>query len=92
MVAMVGVARDIGDRKRAEQRAERFLQQQMAINRLALALGEADELASIFHVIYEHIRALMDAEMFVVSFFDPSTELIRADYAADLIITADKQN
>ncbi len=72
--------RDITERKRVEAQVRRLLDQQIAVNRLALALGESLELNEIYHIIYEHVRELMDAESFIVSFYDAETRLIRAGY------------
>jgi len=67
--------------RRVEQRTERLLEQQVAINQLALALGETRDLPRIYHTIYEHLRTIVDAWAFVVSFYDDQTQLIRAEYA-----------
>jgi PAS domain S-box-containing protein len=80
VVGIVGVMRDITDRKRAEKRVRRLLDQQIVVNRLVLALGESRDLNRVYHTIYEHVRALMDAEAFIVSFCDDETQLIRAGY------------
>jgi diguanylate cyclase (GGDEF)-like protein/PAS domain S-box-containing protein len=74
------VARNITERKRAEERVQRLLSQQIAVNRLALALGESRDLNKIYHTIYEHVRALMDAEAFIVSLYNKETQLIQAEY------------
>ncbi|MGA9348957.1 MAG: PAS domain S-box protein, partial [Anaerolineae bacterium] len=79
-VGMIGVMRDITDRKQAEKRVRRLLDQQVAVNRLALALGESRDIDKVYHTIYEHVWALMDAKAFMVSFYDDETQLIRAGY------------
>ncbi|MFQ5812272.1 MAG: GAF domain-containing protein [Anaerolineae bacterium] len=71
---------DITERKRAEERVQRLLDQQTAANQLALALGETRDLDEIYHTIYQHVLKLMDAEGFIVSFYDDETQLIRAGY------------
>ena len=76
----VVVVRDITERKRAEERVQRLLDQQIAVNRLALALGESRDLDEIYYTIYVHVRALMDAEAFIISFYDDETQLFRAGY------------
>ncbi|MFZ5917275.1 MAG: ATP-binding protein [Chloroflexota bacterium] len=67
--------------RRVEQRTERLLEQQIAVSQLALALGETRDLSTIYHTIYEHLRTIVDAWVFIVSFYDDQTQLIRAEYA-----------
>ncbi len=67
--------------QRAEEKARRRLDQQIAVNQLALALGETRDLDKIYYTIYQHIQALVDAWGFVVSSYDDETQLIRAEYA-----------
>jgi PAS domain S-box-containing protein len=76
----VVVVRDITERKQAEEKVQRLLDQQIAVNRLALALGESRDLDEIYYTIYVHVRALMDAEAFIISFYDHEIQLLRADY------------
>jgi signal transduction histidine kinase len=68
------------ERKRADESVQHLLDQQIAINELALTLGEYRDIGKICHVIYEHVRTLMDARAFIVSFYDSDTRLIRAGY------------
>ncbi|MFZ5917762.1 MAG: GAF domain-containing protein [Chloroflexota bacterium] len=65
---------------RLYERERRLLNQQIAVNRLALALGEFTDIARAYQTIYEHVQALMDAEAFIVSFFDRREQLIRAEF------------
>jgi len=68
------------ERKRAEEKAQRLLDQQIAVNQLALVLGETRSLDQIYHTVYKHVRAMVDAWGFIVSSFDNETQLIRAEY------------
>jgi len=77
---VLGLARDITERKRAEERARRLLDQQVAINELSLALGEKRDLDSIYHTIYEHVSRMMGANAFVISFYDEEKQLLHAAY------------
>ncbi len=65
----------------AAQRIERLLNQQVAINQLALALGELNDLDSIYKLIHEYVSRFMDTNGFIVSTYDNSDQLIRARYA-----------
>jgi PAS domain S-box-containing protein len=65
---------------RLYERERRLLGQQIAVNRLALALGEFTDLDRAYQTIYEHVTALMDAEAFIVSFYDREEQFIRAGF------------
>jgi len=77
---MLSMFLDITERKRSEAERERLLAQQIAINQLALALGESRDIEEIYHIIYEHVQMLMDADAFVISSYDGETQLIHAGY------------
>jgi signal transduction histidine kinase len=74
------VAHNITARRRANEQMQRLLDQQIAINRLSLALGETRDLTKIYRIIYEHVRELMDADAFIVSFYERERELLHAGY------------
>jgi len=80
VTALEGILSDITERKRAEERVQRLLNQQIAVNRLAFALGEFRDLDKIYHTIYEYIQSLMGVEAFIVSFYDDETQLLHAGY------------
>jgi signal transduction histidine kinase/putative methionine-R-sulfoxide reductase with GAF domain len=68
------------ERKQAEEQVRRLLDQQIVVNQLALALGEYQDLDLVYHAVYEYVRTLMDAEAFIVSFYDSDARLIHAGY------------
>lgn len=68
--------------RESEERVRRLLEQQIAINQLALALGDSLNLDEVYHTIYQHIQHMMDVWYFIISSYDAQTELIRAEYAA----------
>ncbi len=70
----------IGSLRKAGARAQQLLEQQIAVNQLALALGAASDLDTICHTAYECVRGMMDCAAFIVSFYDRETDLIRAGY------------
>ena len=83
-----GTVEDITERKQAEaalmesqRRAQRLLDQQIAINQLAQVLGESLDLDRIYATIYQYIREIVDASGFFVSSFNEREKLIRAEYA-----------
>ncbi len=74
------VLRDITERKQAEEKILRMLEQQTAINELAIELGVTSDLNQIYDNIYRHINNLTDAWGFAVSSFNHKTQLIQAEY------------
>ncbi|MBN2003278.1 MAG: PAS domain S-box protein [Anaerolineae bacterium] len=72
---------DITERIEAEAQIRRLLEQQIAVNQLALALGETLDLACVYQTIYKHLRSLMNTWTFVISSFDAKTQYIQAEYA-----------
>ncbi|MFQ5593168.1 MAG: GAF domain-containing protein [Anaerolineae bacterium] len=81
--------RELAEREHAEERVRRLLDQQTAVNQLALRLGEFRDLDEIYQTIYEHVRALMDADAFIISFYDHERRLIRAGYVMTLGVVRD---
>lgn len=71
---------EVVERERAEKRMRRFLNRQIVVNQLTLALGEARSLDRIYHTIYEHVCRLVDVNAFIVSSCDGERNLIRAEY------------
>jgi len=63
-----------------ESRLQSSLRLSEALNRLALALGEARDLGAIFSIAYDHVAQAMDTASFIVSMFDREEELIHAAY------------
>ena len=72
------------ERKKAEGRIENLLKRQIAVNRLADALGRTSHLAGIYATICEHLSTLMDTEAFIVSSYDPDRQLIHAEFLFDV--------
>jgi len=79
-LANLNLLTDIGERKKSEQQTERLLTRQTAVNELTLALGTRTGTREICAVLYEHVKSVLDTDGFVVSFFDPDSELIRAGW------------
>jgi PAS domain S-box-containing protein len=79
---------EVAERMRVEEalrdsraQAQRLLDRQVTVNKLALALGQIADLEGICRTLHEHIRDLMEADGFFVSFYDPRAQLIHAGYA-----------
>ena len=79
-VQVGGLTMDITERKQAEERTRRLLDQQVAINELSSALGEEQDLDSIYHTIYTHVSRMMETQALIISFYERETNLIRAGY------------
>jgi PAS domain S-box-containing protein len=71
---------EIVERQRAESRANRYLEQQIIVNQLALTLGQLTRLDDIYHAIYVQVNSLLLVDTFIISFYDGETEMIRAGY------------
>jgi PAS domain S-box-containing protein len=87
---------EIAERMRVEQalrdsraQAQRLLDRQVTVNKLALALGQTGDLEGICRILYEHIRDLMETDGFIVSFYDPRAQLIHAGYAVTAGVARD---
>jgi GAF domain-containing protein/CheY-like chemotaxis protein len=63
-----------------EKQEQRLLEQQIATNKLALALGETLSLKEVYHTICQNLRGLMDVWCFIISSYDDQAKLIRAEY------------
>jgi two-component system, cell cycle sensor histidine kinase and response regulator CckA len=59
---------------------QNLLDRQIAVNRLALAIGDTRDLKRVYHTIYEHVNTLMDITAFIVSIYDGEKQEIRAGY------------
>ena len=68
------------ERKRFDSRIQNLLQRQIAINRLADALGRAADLGEVYHTISVYLSRLMDVEIFLVSSYEDKNQLIRAEF------------
>ncbi len=84
---------EIAESREAEEeqrrRTKRLLDQQTAINRLALALGEERRLEDIYRIVHEHVREMVDVWFFVISAYDEGGQQIVAEYAASADRTFD---
>ena len=64
----------------SEARHQRLLRQQIIINRLAIASGEARDLPFLYSTIYRYVKELLDIDVFIASSYDPFSYLIHATY------------
>ena len=73
--------RDITESKQAQKQAQRLLEQQIRLNRLALSFGQIAQLEEIYQTLAELVRELLPVDLLFISFYDEATQLIRAGYA-----------
>ncbi len=69
------------EKKQTDLARKHLLDQQISINELALTLGETRDLNKIYKTIFHHIYSIMDADTFVVSFYNKAKETISPGYA-----------
>lgn len=69
------------EKKLADKLRRHLLDQQISINKLALTLGETRDLNKIYKTIFQHIYSIMDADTFVVSFYDKDKQTISPGFA-----------
>jgi PAS domain S-box-containing protein len=69
------------EKKQADKLRRHLLDQQISINKLALTLGETRDINKIYKTIFQHIYSIMDADTFVVSFYDKGKQTISPGYA-----------
>jgi len=78
---LANLIRKLVNQKQAEKARLHLLNQQITINKLAVTLGESRDLNKIYKTIFQHIYSIMDADTFVVSFFDGKKKIISPGYA-----------
>jgi ActR/RegA family two-component response regulator len=69
------------EKRASGQKVQRLLEQQLAINQLALALGESLNLNEVYHTIHQHLLSLVDMRSLIISSYDEQAKMIRAEYA-----------
>jgi len=77
---LVNLIDKLVEKKHTDLARLRLLEQQLSINRLALTLGETRDLNRIYKTIFQHIYSLMDADTFVVDFYDKDSNTISPGY------------
>jgi len=78
---LVNLIEKLYEKKQNEIARKHLLNQQISINQLAVTLGETRDLNRIYKNIFQHTYSIMDADTFVVSFYDKEEQLISPGYA-----------
>lgn len=68
-------------REHLEELVDTRTEQLTHINELALELGNVSDINRIYEAVYRHVRALMDAKSFIISFYDEEKQLLHAGCA-----------
>lgn len=68
-------------RRKSEEKEVELLEQNLAVNRLALALGKTINPQQIYYTIYENVSRSMDADLFSISFYDSLNNHIKRGFA-----------
>ncbi len=74
-------ARLFDEQQQTQARIQRLLDQQLALNQLALALGEYTDTARVYQTLYEHVSHLMDTDGFILALCNDRSTQITAAYA-----------
>lgn len=81
-IANKELQRQVAERTSAEANVQRLLDQQIAINELALTLGKTLDSQTIYGVLYQYVRTFMDAPILFVALYEAKTELLHAAYVS----------
>lgn len=62
------------------EETQRYSDKITAINALGRALSSTLNLNELYHIAYQHVRALVDCDNFAISLFDATTQTLRAAF------------
>lgn len=79
---MLGTHTDITERKQNQQRVEKLLERQIALNRLGLRLGSTLSLDDICKIAYEEIQHFVPNSNFIINFYDENKKTISPIFIA----------
>jgi PAS domain S-box-containing protein len=74
------IARELAERRRAEEAAQQRNRQLSILNELGLALAETLDLAQVYRTAYEQVSRLADTDGFAITLYAPATCELRPAY------------
>ncbi|MHA1156323.1 MAG: PAS domain S-box protein, partial [Candidatus Heimdallarchaeota archaeon] len=77
---LVNLIEKLVEKKQTDLARKRLLEQQISINKLALTLGDTRDLNRIYKTVFQYIYAIMDADTFVVDFYNKDSKTISHGY------------
>lgn len=77
---LVNLIEKLVEKKQIDLARKRLLEQQISINKLALTLGDTRDLNRIYKTVFQYIYAIMDADTFVVDFYNKKNKTISHGY------------
>ncbi len=77
---LVNLIEKLVEKKQIDVARKRLLEQQISINKLALTLGDTRDLNKIYKTVFQYIYAIMDADTFVVDFYNKEEKTISHGY------------
>ncbi len=77
---LVNLIEKLVEKKQIDFARKRLLEQQISINKLALTLGDTRDLNKIYKTVFQYIYAIMDADTFVVDFYNKENKTISHGY------------
>lgn len=80
IVGLFVFSHDITRSRADADRVDRLLERQTAIASLAVDFGRTNSLQDIYRTVYRHVRAVMQADMFIIWHFHAVRQLITASY------------
>lgn len=75
-VSMAGVVADITDRKLSEQKLQTQLERLSLLDQITRAIGERQDLASVFQVVVRTLEDSLPIDFGCVCFYDPTAEML----------------
>ncbi len=77
---VIGILEDVTEEAAAERKNQQLLSQQMAIHELALTLGDARDLNTIYIAVYKHLESVLESQSIIITSFDKDNQSLKVDF------------